>query len=582
MTVTALEIATRAPILAGRPFGDAGPYEKIAGRLRFEVDPAHPQHRAITDLELAPRNAAGRVEFSADFYLLQPVRSSEGSRCWWTCPTAAARWRSACSTARRAPPIPPPRRTSATASSCAGATRWPGSGWQPDVPRQDGLMALDSPRARGAEGPVTGRLRCQWRPSAKVDTLPLADRYHIPYPAASLDDAEARADGARARRRAAPAGAARGVALRPPGGRRARVAGCLASASPRRLRAGRDLRAHLSLAGSDPGRASVCWPCAMWAPGCASAPRRREIPARARLDRAYAFGVSQTGRFLRHFLYLGLNEDESGRQVYDAVFPHVAGGRRGEFNMRFGQPSLNATQSVGSLFPFTDSEQVGSGDRTARRAAVAPGRRRQDAEDLHREYLGRVLARGRVARAHRRRGPRRRGAARPCPDLSLRGHPAHARARCRRRRRIPIPATAAAPRSIPWTTRRCSAPPSSTSIAGSPTGPRRRPARCRAWPTAPRWPRSRRPLTFARIPGRALPRSPQPARAARLGLRLGARHRLEPAAQGGPGLCELCLGGGRGRQRGGGHPAAGAAGAAGHLYGLESPASRPRAHPATS
>src|SRR6185295_10279761 len=61
-------------------------------------------------------------------------------------------------------------------------------------------------------------------------------------------------------------------------------------------------------------------------------------PSAGRLDRAYAFGVSQTGRFLRHFLYLGLNEDESGRQVYDAVFPHVAGGRRGEFNMRFGQP----------------------------------------------------------------------------------------------------------------------------------------------------------------------------------------------------------------------------------------------------
>jgi len=80
-------------------------------------------------------------------------------------------------------------------------------------------------------------------------------------------------------------------------------------------------------------------------------------PAAGRLDRAYAFGVSQTGRFLRHLLYLGLNEDESGREVFDAFVPHVAGARRGEFNMRFGQPSLNATTSVGSLFPFNDTEQ---------------------------------------------------------------------------------------------------------------------------------------------------------------------------------------------------------------------------------
>jgi hypothetical protein len=80
-------------------------------------------------------------------------------------------------------------------------------------------------------------------------------------------------------------------------------------------------------------------------------------PCAGGLERAYAFGVSQSGRFLRHLLWLGLNEDEAGRRVFDAVIPHVAGARRGEFNHRFGQPSLNATHAVGSLFPFTDAEQ---------------------------------------------------------------------------------------------------------------------------------------------------------------------------------------------------------------------------------
>lgn len=53
-----------------------------------------------------------------------------------------------------------------------------------------------------------------------------------------------------------------------------------------------------------------------------------------------AFGVSQSGRFLRQFLFDGLNVDEAGRQVFDGVFTHLAGARRGECNCRFGQPSL--------------------------------------------------------------------------------------------------------------------------------------------------------------------------------------------------------------------------------------------------
>jgi hypothetical protein len=61
---------------------------------------------------------------------------------------------------------------------------------------------------------------------------------------------------------------------------------------------------------------------------------------------------------LRHLLYLGLNEDEAGRTVFDGVIVHIAGARRGEFNQRFGQPSLNATASVGSLFPFTDASSL--------------------------------------------------------------------------------------------------------------------------------------------------------------------------------------------------------------------------------
>jgi hypothetical protein len=70
--------------------------------------------------------------------------------------------------------------------------------------------------------------------------------------------------------------------------------------------------------------------------------------------RVYAYGVSQTGRMLRTFIYLGLNQDEEGRLVYDGLLPHIAGGRRGEFNHRYAQPSQQHTPGFGHLFPFAD------------------------------------------------------------------------------------------------------------------------------------------------------------------------------------------------------------------------------------
>jgi hypothetical protein len=65
--------------------------------------------------------------------------------------------------------------------------------------------------------------------------------------------------------------------------------------------------------------------------------------------------MSQTGRMLRHFLYLGLNLDEEGRIAFDGIMPHVGGARRGEFNQRFGQPSVQATPGFGFLPPHDDA-----------------------------------------------------------------------------------------------------------------------------------------------------------------------------------------------------------------------------------
>ena len=68
-----------------------------------------------------------------------------------------------------------------------------------------------------------------------------------------------------------------------------------------------------------------------------------------------AFGISQSGRFLRQFLYEGFNADLAGRPVFDGMMVHLAGGSRRGFNERFAQPSRNL---VSRVFPFTDVDQT--------------------------------------------------------------------------------------------------------------------------------------------------------------------------------------------------------------------------------
>jgi len=344
MAFMSVHIARREPVLGGRPFGAAGGYEKIDGTLRFGIDPLHPLHAQITDLERAPRNGAGLVECAADFYLLRPLDGARGNGALLLdVPNRGRKLALAMfnSTLRAADPVTEEDFGNGFLMRHGYTIAW--VGWQPDVPRVDGLMALDAPAARG----VTGLVRCEFRPNLPARQLPLADRYHIPQPTLALDDPEARlhvSEDAGAEPVLVPRASWRfpdSTHLELDGGfAPGRIYTLIYRAQDPAiiglgLVAVRDAAAWLRF-----GRAADGNPCA------------------GTLARAHAFAVSQSGRFLRHFLYLGLNEDERGRRVFDAMIPHVAGARRGEFNMRFGQPSLNARGAVGSLFPFTDVEQV--------------------------------------------------------------------------------------------------------------------------------------------------------------------------------------------------------------------------------
>jgi hypothetical protein len=181
--VTRLDIHKRQAVLDGKAFGDAGAYEKIAGTIRFAADPAHPLHRRITDIDAAPKNAQGRVEFSADFYLLKPVDARKGNgRLLLDVPNRGRKVALGMfnSTVRVPDPTAPEDFGNGFLMRHGYTVAW--VGWQPDVPRKDGLMVLDVPRAQG----LTGFIRCELRPNTRATTLPLADRYHIPHPTVDL------------------------------------------------------------------------------------------------------------------------------------------------------------------------------------------------------------------------------------------------------------------------------------------------------------------------------------------------------------------------------------------------------------
>ena len=136
---------------------------------------------------------------------------------------------------------------------------------------------------------------------------------------------------------------------------------------------------------------------------------RGRVPAsRARWLSAYR----RAGRFLRHFLELGMNDDGQGRRVFDGVLTHVAGAGKIFANHSFAMPGRTATQHEDRLYPenwFPFGNAVTTDPFSGRRGALLQGTADRSADDRG-QHLDRILAKGRLAGSHRpgraRRTPR--------------------------------------------------------------------------------------------------------------------------------------------------------------------------------
>jgi Alpha/beta hydrolase domain len=352
--VVRIDVQSRADVLSGRPFGSAGSYEKLSGTIYFAVDPRNTANQIIADIDNAPGNADGRVEFSSTFYLLKPKDASRGNGTLLY-EVSNRGGKAMIGFFNRTVSSLDPQKADDFGDGFLleqGFTLlW--VGWQFDPPLRDGLVRVFAPIAREPDGSsIRGVVRSDFVPVQPVKQMSLADRDHLAYRVADPKDPRNE------------------LTVRDS------IEG-LRRAIPRDHWEFTDDRKSIRMAaGFEPGKIYEAVYTSEDPPvvGVGAAAVRDAVSklkygsaselglASGALKRAIAFGISQSGRFLRTYLYYGFNEDEAHRKVFDGVMAHVAGAGRGSFNHRFAQPSRDGHPYLNFLyptdiFPFTDIAQ---------------------------------------------------------------------------------------------------------------------------------------------------------------------------------------------------------------------------------
>jgi hypothetical protein len=360
--VTHIDVTARADVLNGKPFGLAGAYERLTGKVHFAVDPSNEHNRIIVDVDRAPRDRRGRVEFSADLYVLKPkdMRRGNGALLFEVSNRGGKGMLSFFNHGRGS--------SDPTAAADFGdgfllrhgfTLVW--LGWQFDVPHRPGVLRLDAPVATEHGKPITGLVRHDFVPATRVYDWPLAHGYggnamHPAYPLLRRDNPENTLtvrDSVLGDRRVLPR----------QGWGFGRLADGRVTADTTHvwLTGGFEAGKIYEVIYRSQNPAVVGLGLAAVRDLISFFKYRPDAPAAVR--RAYGFGISQSGRLLRHFLYQGFNADEHGRRVFDGVLAHVAASGRGSFNHRFAQPSRDAN-AFGpffyptTIFPFSDVEQT--------------------------------------------------------------------------------------------------------------------------------------------------------------------------------------------------------------------------------
>ena len=346
-----------SPAFGGASFGTVGGYEKLTGRAFGELDPASPLNAVIADIGLVPRNLRGNVEYAVDFYILKPVELTRGNRVLLFDVTNRGNKMTylPLNFPFRAPPeFMPINDPSGADDAGTGYLMRQGNtiiwtGWDATAPPGNGRLTITVPAAWVDGKPIVGPAMEEIMVDTPQNLSPDAEMFSWPltYPAASPDRSRATLTVRKYRDDppiVIPATEweyfdASTVGLAPKG-KKPFARGMLyqfvyPATDPKVIGIGfaavRDFVSFLRNATADvdgtpnPLARSINW--------------------------SIATGLSQSGRFHRPFLYLGFNQDEQGRQVFDGMMPYINGAGGGFFNHRFGQPNRTAFGRLSHVYP---------------------------------------------------------------------------------------------------------------------------------------------------------------------------------------------------------------------------------------
>ena len=359
-----LSISERFAFAGGHEFGAVGAYERLNGRAHFAVDPHAAAQQGITDIENAPTDKDGLVRFIGDFSILKPVDPERGNR------------RVFFDYGNRANKRMLQFFNDALASNDPRTLAHAGNGflmrrgytvvwlaWQGDLLPGNGRLLLDLPVARERSGPITGSVRVEYIANrAGITTFPLSGHASTrSHPTVSLDPREASLTRRRYpydERIPVPAESwsfaqiEGGVGLDNQGAEQA----VISSDTHIHIPGGFELGwiYELVYTGRDPlvlglGHAAV-------RDFVSFLRYSEENPANlGPIEKAYAWGRSQTGRCMRDFVYRGFNADALGRKVFDGILPHVAGAGRKWLNQRFANAVVSGGQQYEDHFNPADS-----------------------------------------------------------------------------------------------------------------------------------------------------------------------------------------------------------------------------------
>lgn len=321
-------------------YGSVGAYEKVSGTLHGEVDPKDPKNAVIQDLQLAPVNARGMVEYSTDFVLLKPKDMTKASGVLrYDAPNRG-----------NILTMPNPSATLSDALYFERGYVMLYSAWQGDVPKSTAArLTATVPVAKNADGSsITGTYRTELVPSAATAAMALPGGVFngsmIPYAPASLDNTQPGYSLTRRRNETDPREviasaqwkfAACDTAANPFPGTPSTTSVCLQGGfDPQYLY-------ELIYLAKDPkvmgvGLAALRDTVSFFRGQGADADGKAN-PLAGRIQHTIGQGTSQSGNAMKTFLHLGFNQRLDGGKVFDGMFAHVAA-RQTHINTRFAVP----------------------------------------------------------------------------------------------------------------------------------------------------------------------------------------------------------------------------------------------------